>query len=95
MTMLSNKEANHLSRKPRCIVVNICSKITFDRSAANPSPNPVSNPVPNVYGSPSIRESNRSVDDMTLVISIVPGYASSHDKKLGYILFRAFVRFSN
>ncbi|KAK2702137.1 hypothetical protein QYM36_019267, partial [Artemia franciscana] len=60
------------------------------RSAANPSPNPVSNPVPNVCGSPSISESNRSVDDMTLVILIVPGYASSHDKKLGYILCRAF-----
>ena len=95
MTILSNKEANHLSGKPRCIVVNICSEITCDRSAANPSPNPVSNPVPNVCGSPSIRESNISVDDMTLVISIVPGYASSHDKKLGYILFRTFVRFSN
>ncbi|XP_065584612.1 caspase-12-like [Artemia franciscana] len=95
MTMLSNKEANHLSGKLRCIVVNICSEITCDRSAANPRPNPVSNPVPNVCGNPSIRESNRSVDDMTLVILIPPGCASSHDKKLGSVLFRAFVRFSN
>ncbi|XP_065584608.1 caspase A-like [Artemia franciscana] len=95
MTMLSNKEANHLSGKPRCIVVNICSEITCGRSAANPSPNPVSNPVPNVCGSPSIRESNISVDNMTLVISIAPGCGSSHDKKLGSILFRAFVRFSH
>ncbi|XP_065562473.1 uncharacterized protein LOC136028555 [Artemia franciscana] len=66
MTILSNKEANHLSGKPRCIVVNIYSEITCDRSAANPSPNPVSNLVPNVCGSPSIRESNISVDDMTI-----------------------------
>ncbi|XP_065565704.1 caspase b-like isoform X2 [Artemia franciscana] len=95
INILSNREAKHLIGKPRFIVINACRGNMEDTEVVILRPNNAHTSPTQLYKD-SINESEdirtRTFDDMAIVLSTVPGYASFRDPIDGTWLITSLCR---
>ncbi|XP_065584388.1 caspase b-like isoform X3 [Artemia franciscana] len=86
INILSNREAKHLIGKPRFIVINACRGNWADTGIANTTPNVGYTSQTQVHTDSRNESGNvriRTFDDMVILLSSPPGYASVRDLSCG------------